>query len=226
MAVSWEEVCSLRSRLYSFLGNCLLEPIQIDNEEIIRGQFWLEFPLDAANLQMQNGLNKLIRCTEELERLSASQAIQEIHFEYTDLFLGPGQPKAPPWESVYRTPEKLVFGGPTLQVRELFRQNGFEFKFKHRMPEDHMGLELIFLASAGDRLCEALTSDSEETSTKAVIESQISFIKDHPLTWIADFSKDASLHGSIGFYPGLIELIWGVLLWDLELLEEMNEETT
>lgn len=53
-----------------------------------------------------------------------------------------------------------------------------------------------------------------------MIREQINFIDKHLLSWIPELCRDAKLNGSVGYYGGLIELIWGVLLWDYELLEE------
>ncbi len=223
MTSSWEEVCVLRTKLYYFLGNCLLESIPDEGAEFTHRAFWEQFPLEAANDKMKSGLERLINCTEYLKKLPASQASQEVQLEFTSLFIGPGEPKAPPWESVYRTPEKLLFGWPTLQVREAYRQDGFEIKRKYQMPEDHMGLELMFLATVSNALAKTMINENQ-SSTPLMIERQMDFISNHPLTWIEDFFNDANSNDSIGFYSGLIELIWGILLWDLEILKEMLQD--
>lgn len=223
MAISWAEICDVRSKVHGFLGIQLLEPLQMKNASILQQSFWREFPLETSNAQMKAGLDKLIQCTERLEKYPVSQAIQLTQIEYTQLFHGPGQPKAPPWESVYRTPEKLLFGWPTLHVQEAYRQNGFEIATKNRQLEDHMGLELIFLASVSDVLIRAL-NDNDYQTAHSIVKGQIEFISNHPLTWIADFFNDASRNESIGFYSALIELIWGVLIWDSTLLNDMLHE--
>jgi len=220
MTSSWEDVCALRTKLYCFLGDCLLESVPDEGTEFLQRAFWEQFPLEAANDKMKSGLDRLVNCTDYLKKLPTSQASQEIQLEFTRLFIGPGQPIAPPWESIYRTPEKLLFGWPALQVREAYRLEGFEIKCKYQMPEDHMGLELMFLASASDALAKTISNDNQST-IPLMIERHVDFISNHPLTWIEDFMNDVSASDSIGFYSGLIELIWGVLLWDLELLQEM-----
>lgn len=220
MTSSWENVCALRTQLYCFLGDCLLASTPNEGAEFIQRNFWEQFPLEAANDRMKSGLERLIHCSESLEEMSISQASQAIQIEFTRLFIGPGQPVAPPWESVYRTPEKLLFGWPTLHVREAYQREGFEIKGKYQIPEDHMGLELMFLASASDALAKAIRNENK-TIIALAVERQTDFISSHPLLWIEDFFNDVNSSDSIGFYSGLIELIWGVLLWDLELLQEM-----
>ncbi|MFA5535924.1 MAG: molecular chaperone TorD family protein [Bacillota bacterium] len=218
MALSWQEIWELRSRLYRFFGNCLLEPIRSENVEVLSQQFWLDFPCEAANEQMKSGLKQVLNCLVKLKGLEEKEVIEEVMVEYTSLFLGPGRPKAPLWESVYRTPEGVIFGPSTYAVREAMQQDGFETRGKNRQPEDHLGLELMFLAAVSEKI-----ADSQVGSRYLIIQKQIHFIDEHLLSWINQLSKDANLHGDIGFYGGLIELIWGVLLWDKELLREYLE---
>ncbi|TWH58526.1 TorA maturation chaperone TorD [Desulfitobacterium sp. LBE] len=222
MKLSWEEVCSLRTNLYGFLGNCLLESVPEEGSVSMQWEFWDEFPLESANPQMKDGLSRIISCTEYLAKLPRSQASQEVQLEFMDLFLGPGQPKAPPWESVYRTPERLLFGWPTQEVRKIYGKAGFEISRKNQLPEDHLGLELMFLAMASDTLARLITGKGSKNKIFEMIKLQRDFISSHPLTWIADFHEDAYTKGTIGFYSGLIQLIWGILLWDLDLLEEVG----
>jgi TorA maturation chaperone TorD len=224
MEIAWEAAFSFRSTLYSFLGNCLLEAVSINNNAFMKQEFWREFPLKAANPKINKGLEELIQCTASLDQLPASQAIQKIQVEYTHLFLGPGRPQAPLWESVYRTPEKVLFGWTTLQVREAYLQHGFEIKLKYRQPEDHLGLELMFLSTVSYYIAKDLKDKATQAQALSIVRNQIAFINEHPLTWISDLLNDARENASVGFYCGLIELIWGILLWDLELLKEMLEE--
>ncbi len=218
MAPSWQEIWELRSRLYRFFGNCLLEPICKDNAAVLSRRFWLDFPCEPANGQMKSGLQQVINCLTKLNGLEEKEIIDEIMIDYTSLFLGPGRPKAPLWESVYRTPERKIFGLSTYEVRETMRQDGFESLGKNKQPEDHLGLELMFLAAVSEKI-----ADSQVGVRYLIIQKQVCFIEEHLLSWINLLSKDANIHGNTGFYGGLIELIWGVLLWDKELLTEYLE---
>lgn len=41
----------------------------------------------------------------------------KLNADYTNLFIGPGPLRAPPWEPVYRSQER-IFGKPSLTVRQ------------------------------------------------------------------------------------------------------------
>lgn len=215
MSESWQEIWKLRSSLYGFLGNCLLEPTQGSNAILLRSKVWEDFPLEAANEQMKSALEALIQLTADLGAEPEGESMQRVLIEYTELFLGPGKPKAPPWESLYRTSEKVLFGWPTFEVREALAQKGLEIKTKNKQPEDHVGFELMLLAAVSESL-----QGTTKQKISATLQEQIDFMDKHLLSWIPDLCTDAKLYGSVGFYGAIVELIWGVLLWDRELLAE------
>lgn len=215
MTDSWNEVWSLRASLYGFFGDSLLEPMQGRHTVTFSKQFWRDFPLEAANSQMQAGLEQLINCSSYLEGFSAEEATEKVMVEYTSLFLGPGLPKAPPCESFYRTPERLFFGGTAFEMKAALSAEGLESIQKYNQPEDHIGLELMFLSALSNQL-----PDLERSRQNAALKEQAAFIDQHLLSWIPDLCRDAKLHGGVCFYGGLLELIWGILLWDRDLIEE------
>ncbi|HWQ61007.1 MAG TPA: molecular chaperone TorD family protein [Negativicutes bacterium] len=199
--------------MYRFLGHGLLEPVQKDRALLLQPSFWEQFPLEPANDAMTAALGKLAAVTAGLAALPQDAALEQVQLEYAELFLGTGDRQALPWESLYRTPERLMFGPPAMQVRAVMAQFGVEVAAKYRQPEDHLGLELMLLAAASEAAADQ--ADWRESARR-----QAAFIAEHPLAWIADLERDATDNGSTGFYAAVIGLIRGVLLWDRELLDE------
>jgi TorA maturation chaperone TorD len=212
---SWDEIWNLRASLYGFFGDSLLEPMQGQHTVTFSKEFWRDFPLEAANAQMKAGLEQLINCSTFLDGFSDEEATENIMVEYTSLFLGPGLPKAPPCESFYRTPERLFFGGTAYEMKAALNASGLESIRKDNQPEDHIGLELMFLSALSNKL-----PSFEKSQQVSAMKEQASFIDHHLLSWIPELCQDAKLNGSVGFYGGLLELIWGILLWDRELIDE------
>ncbi|MDR7867397.1 MAG: molecular chaperone TorD family protein [Sporomusaceae bacterium] len=215
MEASWQEVALFRAGIYRFLGHCLLESLQGDRLALLQPEFWRSFPLAPANDVMGAALDKLVGVALSLQAMPEDAALEAVQTEYTALFLGVGDPLAPPWESLYRTPEKLMFGAPAFAVREAMARFGVEAAAKYRQPEDHLGLELMLLAAASEA-----ASLREETGWRESARLQAEFIAAHPLGWIGDLESDAATYGSVGFYAALLGLTRGVLLWDSELLNE------
>lgn len=213
MTTSWREVARFRAELYCFLGHCLLEPIEENRAALLQPSFWREFPLATANDTMRAALVALGDVTAKLAALAPEEALRRVQLEYAVLFLGTGERTALPWESFYRTEERLLFGLPALQVREIMARFGVEVAAKYRQPEDHLGLELMLLAAAGE-------TDAGRDDWRESAGCQAAFIAEHPLAWIAALERDATVNATTGFYGAIVGLTHGVLLWDRELLDE------
>ncbi|MBM4765342.1 molecular chaperone TorD family protein [Bacillus sp. B15-48] len=219
MTKAWAEVWSFREEIYSFFANQLLKPVQEENKKLVTEEFWRNFPLEVANEQIKSGLEQLIKCTSNLDEQNLLKAVEEVNVEYTELFIGPGAPKAPPWESFYNTRKKLFFGTTAFVMKDLLNKQGLESKNSGRQPEDHLGLELLYLAVLTEKL-----HDQDIESQVNNIKDQLSFMDEHLLSWIPNLYDDAKESASVGFYSGLLQLIWGTLLWDKELLAEFLAE--
>ena len=215
MEISWQETLFFRTRIYQFLAYCLLEPSREENCEPLQPKFWLDFPLAPANEIMENALQKLIECTELFSKNDVSETLLKVQLEYMTLFVGPADPKAPPWESLYRCSEGTLFGAPTILVREAMKEFGFEIAAKYQQPEDHLGLELMLLAVASEQAAEL-----EDEAYYEQLQRQADFILAHPLSWVHDLEERTMVPGTSGFYTYILRLISGVLMWDSDLLAE------
>ena len=71
--------------------------------------------------------------------------------EYQRLFYAPGRLAAPPWESSWRSAERKVFQRGTLEVRDAYRAQGFRPVSVNRIPDDHVSIELCFMAQLANR---------------------------------------------------------------------------
>lgn len=66
--------------------------------------------------------------------------------DFTELFEGTGEMKAPPWGSVYLDREKVLFGDSTIAYRQFLQNNGIALNTGIREPEDQFGLMLFAYA--------------------------------------------------------------------------------
>lgn len=97
----------------------------------------------------QQGADTLIAL---LDKGLGFQDLEEYKNEFHRLFVGPDRLMAPPYESYYRNPQKLLMQKETLMVRKFYQRAGVEVSRQGSMPDDHLGLELeliCFLLSQG-----------------------------------------------------------------------------
>ena len=93
-------------------------------------------------------LDELISVTETLANCTnANEAEYRLMcYEFNRLFVGPSSPAAPPYESVYLSPNHLVMQEQTLAVRKMYIQEGLQASNQGRTPDDFIATELEFAA--------------------------------------------------------------------------------
>lgn len=169
----------------------------------------IEFLQDLSQYRQQQvmaaGAQQIIT---EINRQGCSEAYaQQLTFDYQRLFVGPGPVLAPPWESIYRTKEKLLFGEPDDAVRKIYHREGLVVN--QAEPADHIALELAFMARLGTRAQENRENAAE------LLTLQYVFLKEHLLSWVPDWQKDVTNHAQTHFWAGLAMITQGWMLHDL-----------
>ncbi len=149
----------------------------------------------SAVKQMQNELDcSLNNPADYQERLQS---------DFDRLFAGPGHLEAPPWESVYRSKERLVFSEQTLAVREFYRSFGLKIKKRYSEPDDHISLELEFMAW----LCkQAAEPNLIQDKIGFYIFGQNRFLTEHLLAWVPALCDDIKRAAESDFFRGLAVL--------------------
>ena len=146
--------------------------------------------------------------------------LSRLRNEYMRLFVGPQKLVAPPWESVYRSHQGLLFQESTLTVREIYRRQGFEAEGYPRVPDDSLSLEMDFMGRIADRALAALLENRTDDLKEALTVSE-SFLRVHLLFWVPKMLE--RLNGSAFrlFYPQMVKILLSFMELDLELVQEM-----
>lgn len=130
-----------------------------------------------------------------------------IYDDCMHLLIGPGEPLAPPWESVYSEENQgLLFQKETLAVRRAYKSEGLEVDKLHREPDDHVGYELEFVAALAAREAEALRAGDEERAAHARA-ARAAFLEEHLLSWVFLWCDRMDEHAATGFYQGISALV-------------------
>jgi hypothetical protein len=137
--------------------------------------------------------------------------------------LGPAA--APPWQSVYLDREQVVMGEETIRVRTLFARFGLVSTLTDQQPEDHLGLQLQFLAALAARTAERLAA-GDEPGARTLLEGMCECLEAHLLRWVGEFVDLAEAASESGFYAGLSRLTLGLLRFDLDDLRRPLAESS
>ena len=115
----------------------------------------------------------------------------KVATEYAELFVGPRPPLAPLYESVYIGPVKRLNTDVTMQVRKFYERNGFAAVKRNSIPNDHIGLELEFMAHLCEREAAAWKS-GDKAKASVIRHLQLQFLSMHLSSWIDLFAARLS----------------------------------
>ncbi|AHJ11553.1 TorD/DmsD family molecular chaperone [Sulfurospirillum multivorans] len=119
-----------------------------------------------------------------------SQFKNRLQKEYTELMIGPHKLVAPPWESVYRKKENVIFTEYTLQVRSEYQKYNLLPKEYPHVSDDHIMFELNYMLYLAGLLCE----DEKDVN---VIGDSLLFLENHLLQWINLYANQLNESESI-----------------------------
>ncbi len=191
---------------YAFLGNSLLRPMSQTAPVGLDAGFWTAFP-DFGSEAAAAAARELALWAEAGSSAAETDRVRDVSVEYTQLFVGPPKPAAPPWETMNRAEGVTVgFGEPTFQMRQLLSAVGLELSNENRQYEDHMGIELLYLSE----LCRRAGAGEGEAAGGAVPDPA-DFIAEHPLAWIDFFSTRVREAAPDGYFVRLLALTKALL---------------
>ena len=138
---------------------------------------------------------------EGLRRVTGADAAarRDMGFEMNRLFVGPDAPKAPPYESCCRGPERVLMQGETLRVRDFYRRAGVEIAAKNAQPDDFIAFELEFLLH--------LLAEDTEASKQLARD----FLREHLLVWHGEHAREIREHTAHPICLGMALILEGAL---------------
>ena len=189
---------SVYQPIFSYLARVYLEiPDAGFINGIVSENLFFFFFLCTKDPGMEKGID-LMR--EFLKKWNPSQ-IPGLKLDYTRLFIGFETTLAPPYESVYLSKYHIMFEKQTLEVRRFYEGFGLQVKKKMKEPDDHIGMELLFVA----HLCGLISTEIE------IIEDLKRFLSTHLLRWISLFLKRVEEHAETDYYLATAYLTRGTV---------------
>lgn len=208
----WQSVLLGESLLLGVLSKAIQNaPDRQWLQTLVDEDVFSESPLDGTCQEIQDGLTLLQSWSETNRGGISDEQYLDLQTDYARLIIGPAQPLAPPWESVYFNEDHMIFQEQTVQVRNWYRRFGLEPEKLHQEPDDHVGLELSFLAYLAGLGLQAYEAQ-DEPKLLSSIQAQRQFISEHPVRWVPFWCARVEEYARSDFYRGLGRLIHGSLL--------------
>lgn len=118
--------------------------------------------------------------------------------------------KVSPFESVHRDRDGLVFDEQTLKVREAYRNLGLQVPALNREPDDHVGIELDFVARCLLGALDGLDAGNEDAAAQYLTEAR-RFLDEHVNQWAPEMLLEAAGAADTQFNRGICLLSIGTL---------------
>ena len=207
---------SNRESLYRVLAR--LYRIEVD-EPFLRQLSAMGFPAECDEPELAEGYRMLTAWLRD----PGNDPLTDLAVDYARTFLGAGvfeDVAASPYESVYTSKERLIMQEARDQVLAVYNAGGLCLDESAEIPEDHIALELEFLA----HLCrEILNTGDDRVRVSALLVEQKKFIERHIVNWIPAFCADIEKCASTDFYRALGKITRGFLRMELKILVGESE---
>jgi TorA maturation chaperone TorD len=184
--------------LLYFAGSMIMyEP----NEECIV-DFWQQgiirrLPVASSNPNFTMAASQLRDSCDD-----KAMCLKDLREDFNRLFEGHGLPLAPAFESLYKLDREKNPDGAS--VSDFYNSYGWVSKYKGKISDDHLGIELLFLTILVEKY---LALDDQVCLVE--IRSEIRrFIEKHIFSWIHLWNKKMQEFANTLCYKGIATLIF------------------
>lgn len=181
------------------------------------------FPFKEDSEGIQEGIENIKTFLSTHDVVNIERHFEELHWDYTRMFVGPFELPTPPWESTYVRKDRLIFQGTTMNVRKYYDKYGIIVSDYNIEADDHIGLELDFIYHLNE-LCVKIAESAEHqeiSSLEQLLQDQQKFINDHLLKFVPEFSQLVETNANTLFFVGLAKILHHYLLIDSKVLQEL-----
>ena len=216
--VTPEELASLdegRASIYNLLARMFrveMDPMFLDELRAMR------FPAQTGSDLMDAGYRRLASFLGKV----GPATLTDLAIDYVRTFIGHGidaHAAAYPYESVYTNPKRLMMSEARDQVLAIYHSEGIGKREDWHDPEDHMALELEFMATMATRTA-AATRTGDDAEAERLTGVQRAFLADHLRVWVPTFARDMRHFSQSDLYYALADLLEGFVELDAEYLGE------
>lgn len=213
-----KEFLSSRSASYAFLSRAFQ---QEPTDEMLKT---LVDTVQSRSVSDANADDDVLQTyLRSLKGQDLKMIANELATEFAGLFLNTGKHPIYPFESVYTSTEHLMMQRAYDEVLQEYRQAGVNRAPDFKEPEDHIALELEFMAILGRKTLESLES-GDWAEGLGYLEKQNDFVNKHLSKWVPQFCQDVERVAQSGFYKGIALIAVELVNSEKETLPELMAE--
>lgn len=204
-----------RANVYKVLSKCFREEV----DAVFAKEFAEDFVFESSNDELVRKSNNMRELLSKVD----NESLEQLAVVFDRVFFGMGPITARhafPYESVYTSDKGIMMQDAYVQVVRTYREQHLAKDSSFTEPEDHIAVELAFVATLSDRTATFLSEGHEDAANETVVQ-QKAFIESHLLNWIDMFCVDLTKAAGEGFYSELAQFTELFIHEDAALLGEM-----
>jgi anaerobic sulfite reductase subunit A len=171
---------------------------------------------------LAEGLKQIASFASSLKGADLGKVRVDLAADYAGLFLGAGGKHVHPSESYYVTKGQLLMQQPRDEVLKLYRAMGVDKVGEFKEPEDHVALELQFMAHLCDKTTAALKRGNFG-GVRRYLVVQRNFLDEHLGKWVPKLASDMLKLSKHEFYRAIAKITKAFVALDKELVADIEE---
>ncbi|WP_253904669.1 molecular chaperone [Adlercreutzia sp. ZJ473] len=190
-----------RAHVYDLLSRCFETEVTPEFAESLAHAFAFETDDEAL-------AESFAQMRAKLDGIDAD-GIERLAVVFDRVFFGMGPraaQKAFPYESVYTSDRGIMMQDAYSEATRLYRTMRLRKNERFTEPEDHLAVELAFMALCARQASEALATGDED-AVAASVRGQAAFLEGHLLNWLPRFCADLRKGAEEGFYLHLADFL-------------------
>ena len=214
--VTITDILQNRVNMYSFISRLFIKEV---DQEFLDKLNSMKFPKNTQNANVDAGY-ELIRTFLNTADVNV---LNVLAVDYVHAFIGSGvsgYSAAYPYESVYTSPKRLMMQEARDEMLALYKAAGLAKKDSWKEGEDHIALELEYMAILAQRSVDEYEKGDEDAAITLLVQ-QRNFLEDHLFAWYPMMEADIQKFAKTNFYKGTGKLALGFLECDKELLDDI-----
>lgn len=176
-----------------------------------------------TNTQAQKAVKEIVQYTSTIPSQDLDELEVKLAADYARLFLSINKVPAHPSESVYRDGTMMQYSRD--EVLKTYWSFGVDKKQEFTEPEDHIAVELSFVAYLCEKANEAL-KNKDTKEARRCLQGQKDFLERHLMKWVPKLVKDILSTGQTSFYKSIAVLTEEYIEMDLAATEDLLDQLT
>jgi anaerobic sulfite reductase subunit A len=212
----YSALLSNRENLYRFFARLYRSEVDAPLFEHLST---MGFPAECEESELAEGYKMFAAYL----RKPGEDPLTDLAVDYAKVFLGAGiyeSEAAYPYESVYTNKERLIMQEARDQVLEIYRAHGLDRIESLEVPEDHLALELEFMAHLCRKAIDAIEAENW-AQVAASLQDQKYFLAQHLGNWTPEFCSDILKYAETDFYKAVSKITTGFLHMDQAIIANL-----